>query len=452
MNALRDENILKLFVRLTIPSFAIVLVSGSYSIIDGIFLGQALGTKGNAANSYVFLIYAVINAISCLIAQGTSSLISLKMGEGKKEKVEKLWGASIWLTLVTAIITSVVLMLTMSCLFNVMNIDAEYHSYINNYFNLFLLCTPIYFLGHTFLYCIRAEGMVSKVLKINIVAFVVNLITGYIFISLLDWGFIGSALSTVLANLSICIVSFLHFRKSLFKVKIKNICFNKAFSLEILSTGLPVFISRFCSVALLILYNHICRHYSGELGIATLSIASTIYRYIITIVDALTTGVQPIIGYNYGANQYDRVKKALKYAFIVGTVFSIIIFTFVQLFSVQIIQLFNPENAEIWEFAGNALKNVLLLIFLQGITSMGTYYYQYIGEKKKSTILVIIRQIILQVPFSIILPMYFGIEGLWSAFWISDLIIFVIVVACLIKSMSNIKIKQNIQSTADNTT
>ena len=438
MNALKNENIFKLFVRLTIPSFAIVLVSGSYSIIDGIFLGQSLGTVGNATNSYIFIIYAMINAISCLVAQGTSSLISLKMGAGENKRVEKLWGTSIWLTIVVSIITSLIFMFSLEVFFCIMNIDSKYHSYIYDYYNLFLLCTPIYFLGHTFLYCIRSEGLVSKVLKINILAFVVNLITGCVFIRFLNWGFVGSALSTILANLSICIISFLHFRKTIFKIKLKNIRFEKKDSLNILSTGLSVFISRFCSVALMVLYNYICLKCAGETGIASLSIATTIYRYVITIIDALTTGVQPIIGYNYGAKQYDRVKKSLKYAIIVGTVFSVVIFAAVQLFSVQIIQLFNSEDSQIWKFGSNAIRTVMTVVFLQGIVSMGTYYYQYIGEKKKSTILVIIRQIILQVPLSIVLPIYFGIDGLWTAFWISDLIIFVIIVVCLTKSILQI--------------
>lgn len=103
--------------------------------------------------------------------------------------------------------------------------------YIYDYYNLFLLCTPIYFLGHTFLYCIRSEGLIGKVLKINIVAFVVNLITGCVFIKFLNWGFVGSALSTILANLSICIVSFFHFRKTIFKIKLKNIRFEKTIRL-----------------------------------------------------------------------------------------------------------------------------------------------------------------------------------------------------------------------------
>lgn len=178
MNALKNENIFKLFMRFTIPSFVIVLVSGSYSIVDGIFLGQALGTVGNASNSYIFIIYAMINAVSCLVSQGTSPLISLKMGAGENKKVEKLWGTSIWLTLVTSIITSLIFMFSLKGFFGIMNIESQYHPYIYDYYNLFLLCTPIYFLGHTFLYCIRSQGLISKVLKINIVAFVVNLITG----------------------------------------------------------------------------------------------------------------------------------------------------------------------------------------------------------------------------------------------------------------------------------
>ncbi len=444
MNALKNENIFKLFMRFTIPSFVIVLVSGSYSIVDGIFLGQALGTVGNASNSYIFIIYAMINAVSCLVSQGTSPLISLKMGAGENKKVEKLWGTSIWLTLVTSIITSLIFMFSLKGFFGIMNIESQYHPYIYDYYNLFLLCTPIYFLGHTFLYCIRSQGLISKVLKINIVAFVVNLITGCIFIKFLDWGFVGSALSTILANLSICIISFLHFRKTIFKIKLKNIRFEKNDSLNILSTGLSVFISRFCSVALMILYNYICMKYAGETGIASLSIVSTLYRYIITIIDALTTGVQPIIGYNYGAKQYDRVKKSLKYAIIVGTVVSTLIFAVVQLFSVQIIQLFNSEDSQLWEFGSNAIRSVMLVIFLQGVVSMGTYYYQYIGEKKKSTILVVIRQIILQVPLSIILPMYLGSDGLWTSFWISDLIVFVIIAVCLTKSLLQINNKQKL--------
>lgn len=444
MNELKEKNIMNLFIHLTLPSFVIVLVSGSYSIIDGIFLGQTLGVEGNAANSYVFLLYAAINSVSAWIAQGVSSIITLWMGQGKKDDTEKLIGTSIWLSIVVAIGVSGIITILFEEILSVLNISNSYYNYIEDYFKIFMICTPIYFIAHTLLYCMRAEGIVFKVLVINVIAFVVNLLSSFVFVKILNWGFTGSALSTILANICICILSFRHFKYDYLNLNKKYICFNLYGCFNILSTGLPVFISRFCSVALLLLYNYIANHYSGEIGIAALSIVTTIYRYIITLTDSIVSGIQPIIGYNYGANKLDRVNKTLGLAIFGGSVFSILVFWIIRVYSVKIILLFNPENILLKDFASEALKSVLLMIWTQGFSSIGTYYFQFIGNKKKSTLLVIIRQIILQVPLAFILSSFYGINGLWKSFWIADFILFIIVFGCL-----GIEVRKNINKSLE---
>ena len=198
--------------------------------------------------------------------------------------------------------------------------------------------------------------------------------------------------------------------------------------------GLPFFLTTIISVLLLTLYNRIALIYAGSFGIAALSIVSSIYRYIVSLMNAITNGVQPVISFNYGAGKNIRVQEGLRDSLIIGTLFSSVLFGVIQLYSREIAGFFNSENEEFVAFASEALKLVMISLPLQGIINIGTNYFQYISRARVSTILVVLRQIVLQIPLAILLPLKFNISGLWASYYIADVLIFLVIVVWLIKS------------------
>lgn len=450
MEELKKEPMGRLLLRLIIPSLAIVMVSGSYNIIDGIFLGRTLGVDGSSANSYTFMIYAIVYGFSALVSQGAASLLAIELGEKNIQKANRILGTSVILSVIIAVVQSLVIFALLNYILTLFGTDIAYYSYIKEFCVVLLLGSPFYFVAHTLLYCLRAQGNIRKVLLINVVSFFTNLISGAVLITGFRMGFTGSALSTVCANVVMCIILVKHFvNKNNLLMLEKNCRLNIDLCKEIVSMGMPFFLTNLISIFLLTVYNRIAFNSAGEWGIAALSIASSIYRYIISLMNAITNGVQPVVGYNYGAREFKRVTMALRYSFLIGTIFTVSCFLVIQLGAYGITGLFNSESKEFIEYTSLALKRVLFSLPLQGIVSIGTNYFQYIGKGRISTFLVLLRQIVLQIPLAFVLSIYNGINGLWDSYWLSDLLVFFVIV--IMVNIESVKLKKIYGSSKGNT-
>ena len=224
------------------------------------------------------------------------------------------------------------------------------------------------------------------------------------------------------------------------KIDLKSLLFiDKKLINKIIAMGLPFFLTTVISVILLILYNRVAFDYAGTYGIAALSITSSIYRYIISLMNAITNGVQPVISFNYGAKNYSRIKQSLSLSLIISTIFSLCLFLIIQIFAAQIATLFNSSDPKFIKFSSTALRLVMISLPVQGIINIGTNYFQYISFSRISTFLVILRQIIFQIPLALFLPILFGITGLWSSYFISDFLILVIIMFWLKFMMTKLR-------------
>ncbi len=434
MNNLENLPVRRLLLQFIIPSLVTALVSGSYNLVDGIFIGQSLGIVGNSANAYTFMIYALVYSFSALASEGTASLLTIALGGQKLKHANNILNNSVVISIVIAIIQGGLIWGNLGYLFTLFGIPRNLHQYVQDFCFVFLIGSPIYFVSHTLLYCIRAQGAIRKVLYINIISFFVNTGLGAIFILGLKWGFIGSALSTVLANVTTLVLTVAEYSSPSSDLKLNfKYClkFRPNLAYKIVTMGLPFFLTTIISVLLLILYNRIAFAYAGAFGVAALSITSSIYRYIISLMNAITNGVQPIISFNYGAKKQRRVKEALKDSLIIGTIFSVLLFLVIQLWTKEITALFNSENTKFVNFASHSLRLVMISLPLQGIINIGMNYFQYVALARISTFLVILRQIILQIPLAVLLPLIFGISGLWASYYIADILIFIVIIIWL---------------------
>lgn len=432
MNKLEKESIKNLLIQLMIPSLVTALVTGSYNLVDGIFIGQSLGIAGTSANVYIFMIYTLIYSFSALASEGTASLLTIILGEAKYKKAEEVLSISVLLSLILSVIQSILIWGGLDYLLRIFGTPSILYHFIWEFTSVFLIGSPVYFVSHTLLNCVRAQGAVKEVLYINLISFVVNTGTGGIFILIFHMGFTGSALSTILANLTILVMTCYTYLKTSSKLKLKFFFPDSKTLLKrakrIINMGLPFFLTTIISVLLLILYNRVALAYASAYGVAALSIVSSIYRYIISLMNAITNGVQPIISFNYGAQNSVRVQKSLRSSLTVGTLFSIFLFVIIQLYSKEIVSLFNSDSKSFVAFTSSALRIVMLSLPLQGIINIGTNYFQYISQPRVSTILVILRQIIFQIPLAVFLPLIFNISGLWDSYYISDLLIFLLII------------------------
>ena len=442
MNKLENISVKKLLVQLIIPSLVTAIVSGSYNLVDGIFIGQTLGLEGNSANTYTFMIYALVYAFSALASEGTASLLTISLGKKDYKNARLILDSSIQVSLILSILQSILLWFSLEGLLIIFGAPQELYHYVKEFCLTFLIGAPIYFVSHTLLYCLRAQGKIKEVLHINAISFLVNAGTGAVLILVFHTGFFGSALSTVLANLAALILIFREYtgKSNDLKIDLKSLLFiDKKLINKIIAMGLPFFLTTVISVILLILYNRVAFDYAGTYGLAALSITSSIYRYIISLMNAITNGVQPVISFNYGAKNYSRIKQSLSISLIISTIFSLCLFLVIQIFAVQIATLFNSSDPKFIKFSSTALRLVMISLPVQGIINIGTNYFQYISFSRISTFLVILRQIIFQIPLALFLPILFGITGLWSSYFISDFLILVIIMFWLKFMMTKLR-------------
>lgn len=444
MNKLESKPIKILLLNLIIPSFVTALVSGSYNLIDGIFIGQTLGIKGNSANAYTFMIYALVYSFSALASEGTASLLTIALGENNYLRANKILDVSVFVSIFMAVFQAIFLWFGLKYILLLFGTPLTFYNYVKSFCLVFFLGSPIYFVAHTLIYCIRAQGNVQKVLIINIASFLANVAMGSFLIMELRLGFVGSALATVFANLVTLIFTIYEYRRksSQIRLNFKNFFkIDKNLIYKILNMGLPFFLTTLISVFLLTLYNRIAFAYAGTIGLATLSIVSSIYRYIISLMNSITDGVQPVISYNYGAKKLNRVQRGLNFSLLIGTFFSLLLFIIIQLWSKQITSLFNSQNQNFVQYASHALQIVMISLPLQGVINIGTSYFQYISLAKESTILVILRQIIFQIPLAILLPLKYTISGLWSSYYLSDILIFFVILILLVMQRKRLTLK-----------
>lgn len=440
LRLLEQDKIPRLVIKYSLPSLTIMAVSGSYNIVDGIFLGRSLGIVANSINSYVFLLYMVIFSFAILISQGACTILTIYLGEGKFDKAEAVIGNSIWLSIIVSIFLSILIKFSLSGIVGILGIHSVQSVYFYDYFNNFLLLLPIYFLSHALIYALRAQGKATFVMWISLLSFLVNVFLGYYFIIRLDWGFLGSSASTIGSNLLSCIISIIYMSgKRNVKLRLSNIRSNRELSKEIFITGIPQFLLNLASVFLLLIYNEVAKKYAGTLGLAALSIGSSIYRYITLVMNAITNGIQPIIGYNYGAAQYTRVRKTLNFTLGLASVISCLLAVIIQFNARRLIGFYNYNDPAFEDFAVLGLRFVLLALPLQGIISISTSYFQNIKKTRLSMALVILRQAVFQVPLALGLPQIFKINGLWHSFWLSDVLI--TVVALLMLNISRREMK-----------
>lgn len=432
-NSLQDGPVFKVLLKLIVPSFITVVVSSSYSIVDGIFIGRKYGIAGNSTFSYIFILYSLVFSIACLICQGAPSLLAIKMGENDVDGAEKILGSSICSSVIIAVIQAVLIYAGLKPMIKILGCSEVYTGYIMQYFQVFLFFAPIYFVNHTLLYCLRSQGIIKLIFICNIGACLVNVILDPIFIIVLNGGFKGAAFATILANFSsmlFCIWCYTSGKAGL-KIRIKYIKPDLKSTIDMIAIGGASFLTNLLYTVILVYYNKMAKFYGSIYGLAALSINSTIYKYLTVIMNAITVGMQPVICFNYGGKKYNRVLEALKDSMIIGMVISTICYVVVLVFANQIVGLFNSESGFII-FGGRSLRLVLLCLPLQVFYTIGVAFFQFIGKGKIATRFVFLRQVVFQIPIAFLLTSKIGVNGLWHSFWISDLLSFVILALFLI--------------------
>lgn len=421
---LETESVGKLLLKFSIPAVIGMLVNALYSIVDRIFVGRGVGSLALSGVAVTFPITNIIMAVGMLVGTGAAAVVSIKLGQKKKDEAEKILGASYVLTIIMSIIVTILGLIFLEPLLKVLGASAETMPYAKQFGGIVLLGTVLQNIGFGLNPIIRSQGDPKTAMNTMLIGAVLNLIINPILIFGFNLGVVGSAISTIASQAvcSIWIYKYFTGNKSLLKLKRENMKLKKAVIKEIIAIGMSPFAMQIAASLVTITINTNLAKYGGDLAIGAYSLIMSIAVLILMPVLGVNQGAQPIIGYNYGAKNISRVKKTLLYSVIVNTCISTVGFILVQLFPTEIIKIFNKTDLKLIALGANGLSIYLMAFALVGPQATCTNYFQAVGKAKYSMFLSLLRQIILLIPLILILPHFYELNGVWISGPIADFV------------------------------
>lgn len=425
---LGHEKVYKLLLRFSIPGIVGMLVNALYNIIDRIFIGNGVGSLAIAGLTVAFPVMNVAMAFSMLIGVGATSLISIRLGEQKKEEAELILGNAFSLFILISVAFSLVSLLFIGPMLRLLGASPEVLPYAANYLRIILWGNVLMSVGFGMNNFIRAEGNPKTAMLTMIIGALTNVILDYLFVIIFNWGVEGAAFATIISQgVSAAWVLFYFLKnKGTLKLKRKNFSLKFSTTIAILSIGSAPFAMQLASSLFNAIINTNLNTYGGPVAIASMGIISSICMLVLMPVFGINQGAQPIIGYNYGAKQYNRVKTTLKLAALAATVIVNISNLVIQLYPAQIIAFFDPHDQELIAFGSEAVKIFLAMFPLVGAQIVGAYFFQCIGKPKQAMFLSLSRQVLVLIPLVVLLPKFYGLKGIFYAGPASDFVAFLL--------------------------
>ena len=413
--ALANEPIGKLFIKLSIPAILAQLVNLLYNLVDRIYIGHIEGV-GDIALTGVGLTFPLImfvSAFSSLCGMGGAPKASIAMGENNQKHANRILGNSLVVTITLALILTIVLSFFNEPLLFAFGASENTLPYALAYITPLFTGTICNLFAFGLNNSIRSDGNPKLSMLTMIIGATINLLLDPIFIFGLNLGIKGAAYATILSQfIASCWV--LHYftksKKSSINITLPKMKLKKHIVNSILMIGLSPFLMQIASSIVSVLANKALMTYGGDLAIGAMAIITSIYSIFIMPIYGLNQGTQPIIGYNYGAKKYDRVRKTYIYGLTCCTIILVLSAIFIQLFPEKAVGMFNNDPL-LTNITISGMKLYLLSMPIIGIQMTASNYYQAVGKAKKAMFISLTRQIIFLIPAFLIFPKLFGLTG-----------------------------------------
>lgn len=426
-NLLETAPVTKLIFKLAIPTVLAQLVNLLYNIVDRIYVGRIpeIGSLSLAGLGVTFPIILLISAFAMLAGMGGASRAAVSMGAKNNDTAEKILGNSTMLLVIFSVVLSVVFLLTKDRILMRFGASADTIGYASEYITIYLFGTIFVQLALGLNMFITNQGFTKTSMLTVCIGAVLNIVLDPIFIYVFGMGVKGAALATVISQAVSClwVLKFLTGKKTILKIKLKNLLPAKEIVFSILSLGVSPFIMQVTECLIQLTFNNGMLKYGNDLYVALMSILFSLTQLIWMPLQGFSQGAQPVIGYNYGAGKLERVKKAFKVQFIVNLSFSIAAIGMVELFPKFFLGLFT-NDAELINIGINTMRLFLVGMAVMGAQSACQQTFLALGEAKISVFLACLRKVILLFPLALILPKVggMGIWGLLLAEPVSDVI------------------------------
>ncbi|MGI6109017.1 MAG: MATE family efflux transporter [Eubacteriaceae bacterium] len=440
---LEKEKTGTLMRKFALPCILSLVVGALYNIADQIFIANAsyLGSCGNAANTAVFPLTVVALAIAVMIGDGCCAFVSIMLGARQKERAAASIGNAVTLAVVSGLVLMFIYMIFSESLLKMFGagVNQETFDFAKEYFVLITAGIPFYIFGQGLNPVIRSDGSPKYAMIAVLTGAIINIVLDPVLIYLAHWGMTGAALATMAGQVVTAVITLVYF----FKIKCVHLtaeCFKPSFSVirEFIPLGMCSFLAQISLVAAMAAINNMILKYGAldpvfgqtqyaQIPMAVIGIVMKVYQIIISVVIGMAAGCIPIVGYNIGAGRQDRAKEVFKRLLVAEAVIGIIALIIAEFFPGQIISLFGAasEGQIYTDFAVKSFRIYFCLIILACINKAVFIFLQSLGKAWTSTFLSVLREVVLGVSLALILPVFFGLDGVLYSMPCSDVLTFI---------------------------
>ena len=427
--SLGTDSLSRLLLRYALPAIIAQVAASLYNIVDSIFIGQGVGPLAISGLALTMPMMNLTAAFGAMIGAGSAALTSIRLGQGNKPAAERILGNVVLLNVVLGVVLMAFGLAYLDELLYFFGASDQTLPYAREYMRIILYGNVITHLFHGLNCMLRVAGYPNKAMNITIIAVVLNAILDAVFILWLKWGIAGSAWATVIAQMLAVVVQWIHFSdvKSFLRFRSEAFRFRWDIIKNIITVGMAPFMIQSCACVVVILVNNTLGEYGGDLSIGAYGIANRVAFLFTMVVMGFTQGMQPIVGYNYGARAYDRVLKTLWMT--VGWSVATTTFGFLlcELFPYQVVRIFVSEDGsgsatQLIEASARGLRILVLMLPLVGFNIVAGNLFQHIGKPKRAILLSVSRQMLFLVPLIYFLPRYMAADGVWNSIPIADLL------------------------------
>ncbi|WP_310603431.1 MATE family efflux transporter [Anaerosporobacter sp.] len=424
-NRLGTEKISKLVLSLALPSVIAQVVNVLYNIVDRIYIGHIpeVGSTALTGLGVCFPIIMLISAFSAFVGSGGAPLASIQLGKGDKKRAEKILGNGVTILITFSVILTIVFMLFKEPLLYAFGASDNTIPYALDYLNIYLLGTIFvqFSIGlNTFISC---QGQAKTAMLSVLIGAIINIALDPVFIFGCNMGVKGAALATIISQgcSAIWVLSFLLSKRSSLRIKLPNMKPNWKIIGSIAALGVSPFIMQATESLINIVFNSGLKHYGGDVYVGSMTILQSVMQLFVLPTQGITMGTQPIISYNYGAKNHQRIKDTFRYTLIVTFTITVLATLSVVMFPQVFARMFTTDAEYI------ALVVKVLPIFMAGIWIFGIQMacqsaFMGMGQAKISVFLALLRKIILLIPLALILPKFTGVMGIYYAEPIADIL------------------------------
>lgn len=442
----------KLMRRYAMPCVISLLVGALYNIVDQIFIANAsyLGSFGNAANTVVFPMTVIALAIAVMIGDGCCAFVSLSLGKGRPEDASRSTGNAVVLSVTAGFVLMAIYLLLRDPLLTVFGgrVNDETFRLAQEYFFWITLGIPLYMFRQAMNPVIRADGSPRFAMLSTLAGAVVNIILDPVFLFVCKWGMMGAAVATVLGQaLTAALAVWYLFHSRIVRLHPADFCLKAKIVWRTLSLGACSFLSQISLVAAMAAINNMVRKYGAldpifsqtqyaQIPMAVVGIVMKFFQIIISIVVGMAAGCIPIVGYNMGAERRDRVRTLFRRLLLCEALVGAVGLILVEGFPRALIGIFGAANESVYytDFALRAFRIYLCMLVLACVNKACFIFLQAMGKAAASTALSMVREIVFGVGFALLLPLFWGLDGVLWSMPVSDILTFAISAVLIVRT------------------